>query len=158
MKIVFVASIIRNKLCMIYAFLIICFKNHFLMKIIFLTAEINLTTWGPPYTCLVSVCFHWSPAVILTTLYFLALGTYAQEGSAFGAQKPTVGLQQSAVTQLPAGSHATQLSGSEVIYAAGNALSASAGDASQVLNYQSVDAQQLSRSSASSRGFHPYGR
>jgi len=88
----------------------------------------------------------------------LALGTYAQEGSAFGAQKPTVGLQQSAVTQLPAGSHATQLSGSEVIYAAGNALSASAGDASQVLNYQSVDAQQLSRSSASSRGFHPYGR
>jgi len=88
----------------------------------------------------------------------LALGTYAQEGSAFGAQKPTVGIQQSAVTQLPAGSHATQLSASDVIYAAGNALTASAGDAGGVLNYQSVDTQQLSRSSASSRGFHPYGR
>jgi len=88
----------------------------------------------------------------------LALGTYAQEGSAFGAQKPTVGLQQSTVTQFPTGSHATQLSASDVIYAAGTSLSGSGGDAGGVLNYQTVDTQQLSRSSASSRGFHPYGR
>ena len=53
MKIVFVASIIRNRLCMIYGFFIIFFKNLFLLKIIFLITAINLTTRGPLYTCLV---------------------------------------------------------------------------------------------------------
>ena len=35
MKMVFVSSIIRNSLCIIYGFYIVYFKNHFLLKIIF---------------------------------------------------------------------------------------------------------------------------
>ena len=53
MKMVFVARIIRHKLCMIYAFFdffcskVILSKNHSLISVI------NLTTRGPLYTCLV---------------------------------------------------------------------------------------------------------
>ena len=50
---VFVARIIRHKLCMIYAFFDFFVQKSFLTKNYFLTAEINLTTWGPLYTCLV---------------------------------------------------------------------------------------------------------
>ena len=53
MKIVFVASIIRHNSCMIYAFLFFFVQKSFLTKNYFLTAEINLTTRGPLYTCLV---------------------------------------------------------------------------------------------------------
>ena len=54
LKMVFVAKIIRHKLFMIYAlFDFFLFKNHFWPKMYFLTAEINLTTWSPLYTCLV---------------------------------------------------------------------------------------------------------
>ena len=52
MKMVFVARIIRHKLCMIYAFLDFFVQKSFLTKN-FLTADINLTTRGPLYTCLV---------------------------------------------------------------------------------------------------------
>ena len=52
MKIVFVASLIRNSLCIIYVFFCCFFKNHFLPKNI-LIAAINLATQGPLYTCLV---------------------------------------------------------------------------------------------------------
>ena len=53
MKMVFVARINRHKLYMIYTFFDFFFKKTFLIKNIFLTAEINLTTRGPSYTCLV---------------------------------------------------------------------------------------------------------
>ena len=53
MKIVFVACIIRNSLCIIYGFF-----NHFFQKSLFtenyfLIGAINLATRGPLYTCLV---------------------------------------------------------------------------------------------------------
>ena len=55
MKIVFVASIIRNRLCIIYGFF-----NYYFQKLLFtenfvLIAAINLTTWGPLYTGLVAL-------------------------------------------------------------------------------------------------------
>ena len=53
LKMVFVARIIRHELCMIYAFLNFFVQNSFLTKNCFHTAEINLTTRGPLYTCLV---------------------------------------------------------------------------------------------------------
>ena len=53
MKILFVASIIRYKLCMIYAFFDFFVQKSFLTKSYFITAEIDLTTWGLLYTCLV---------------------------------------------------------------------------------------------------------
>ena len=57
LKMVFVARIIRQKLCIIYAFFdFFLFKNHFWPKIIFPIAEINFTTWGPLYTRLVLDC------------------------------------------------------------------------------------------------------
>ena len=42
---------------MIYAFLIFLLKKHFLAKNYFLTDDINLTTRGPLYTCLVNISF-----------------------------------------------------------------------------------------------------
>ena len=63
LKMVFVARIIRHKLCMIYAFFDFFVQKSFLTKNYFLTAEINLTTRGPLYTCL--VCFYiWSSVVL----------------------------------------------------------------------------------------------
>ena len=53
MNIVFVARIIRHKLCIIYAFFDFFVQKSFLTKNCFLTAERNLTTRGPLYTCLV---------------------------------------------------------------------------------------------------------
>ena len=53
MKKVFVAKIIRHKLCMIYAFLDFFVQKSFLTKNYFPTAEINSTARGPMYTCLV---------------------------------------------------------------------------------------------------------
>ena len=53
MKIVFVASITRNKLCIIYAFFEYFFQKSFFTENYFLIAAINLTYWGPLYTCLV---------------------------------------------------------------------------------------------------------
>ena len=53
MKIVFLASIIRHKLCIIYAFFYFLFDNYFLTKNYFLIAATNLTTRYPLYTCLV---------------------------------------------------------------------------------------------------------
>ena len=54
MKMVFVAIIIRHKLCMIYAFVLFAFvQKSFLTKNYFLIAERNLTTRGPLYTSLV---------------------------------------------------------------------------------------------------------
>ena len=50
---VFVARIIRHKLCMIYAFFDFFVQKSFLTKNYFLTAEITLTTWGPLYPYLV---------------------------------------------------------------------------------------------------------
>ena len=52
LKMVFVERIIRHKLCMIYAFFV---QKSFLTKKFLLFAEINLTTQGPLYTCLVSL-------------------------------------------------------------------------------------------------------
>ena len=50
----YVARIIRYKSCMICAFFDIFFvQKSFLTKNYFPTAEINLTTRGPLYTCLV---------------------------------------------------------------------------------------------------------
>ena len=53
MKMVFVTSIIRNELCIIYAFFHYFFQKSFFTKNYFLIAAIYLTTWGPWYTCLV---------------------------------------------------------------------------------------------------------
>ena len=53
MKMVFVARIIRHELCMNYAFFYFFVEKSFLTKNYFLIAEINFTTWGPSYTCLV---------------------------------------------------------------------------------------------------------
>ena len=53
MKMVFVARIIRHKLYMIYAFFDFLCSKIILTKNYFHTAEINLTTRGPLYTCLV---------------------------------------------------------------------------------------------------------
>ena len=50
---VFVARIIRHKLRMFYAFFDLFVQKSLLNKNDFLTAEINLTTLGPLYTCLV---------------------------------------------------------------------------------------------------------
>ena len=50
---VFVARIIRHKLCMIYAFFDVFVQKSFLTKDYFLTSEIDLTTLGPLHTCLV---------------------------------------------------------------------------------------------------------
>ena len=54
MKIVFVASIIRNSLCIIYVFFIIFFKNHFLLKIIFWFLR---SIWLPGVHCLLVLFF-----------------------------------------------------------------------------------------------------
>ena len=54
MKIVFVASTIRNSLCIIYGFFYYFFQKSLFTVTYFLIAVINLTTWGPLYTCLVS--------------------------------------------------------------------------------------------------------
>ena len=53
MKMVFVASIIRHKLCVIYAFFEFFAEKSFPTKNYFLTAEIHLTNQGPLYTCLI---------------------------------------------------------------------------------------------------------
>ena len=55
MKIVFVASMIRNRLCMIYVFFYYFCPKSFFTENYFLIAAINLTTRGPLYTCLVSL-------------------------------------------------------------------------------------------------------
>ena len=55
LKMVFVARIIRHELCMIYAFFDFVVQKTFLTKNHFLTAEINLTMWGPLYTFLVVI-------------------------------------------------------------------------------------------------------
>ena len=52
MKMVFLAIIIRYRLCMIFFV-----QKSFLTKNYFLIVEINLTTRGPLYTCLVSLDF-----------------------------------------------------------------------------------------------------
>ena len=52
MKMVSVARIIRHELCMIDAFFNFFIQKLFLTKNYFLTADINLTTRGPLYTCL----------------------------------------------------------------------------------------------------------
>ena len=52
MKMVFIASIIRNELCILYAFFDNFFKNDFC-----LIAAINFTTRDPLYTCLVKLIF-----------------------------------------------------------------------------------------------------
>ena len=55
MKILLVESIIRHKLCIIYAFFDYFFPKSFFTKNHFLIAAINLTTRGPLYTCFVYV-------------------------------------------------------------------------------------------------------
>ena len=52
MKIVFVASIIRNSLCIIYVFLLFFFKNHFLLKIIFWLLR---SIWLPGVHCILAL-------------------------------------------------------------------------------------------------------
>ena len=56
MKIVFVASIIRNSLCIIYVFYFFFQKS--LTENYFMIAAINLATRGPLYTCLVISSIH----------------------------------------------------------------------------------------------------
>ena len=51
MKIVFVASIIRNSVCIIYVFYF--FQKSLFTENYFLITAINLATRGPLYTCLV---------------------------------------------------------------------------------------------------------
>ena len=58
MKMVFVASIIRHKLCMIFTFFDCFVPKSFLTKNYFLIAEINWTPPGPLYTCLVFFSFQ----------------------------------------------------------------------------------------------------
>ena len=53
MEIVFVANIIRHRLCMIYAFFYYFVQKSFSTKNYFFIAAIDFTTQGPYYTCLV---------------------------------------------------------------------------------------------------------
>ena len=53
MKILFLARIIRHKLCMIYAIFYFFVQKAFLTKNYFLAAEMNLTTQGPLYIYLI---------------------------------------------------------------------------------------------------------
>ena len=53
MKIVFVASIIRNSLCIIHVFYY-SFQKSLFTENNFLIAAINVATRGPLYTCLVN--------------------------------------------------------------------------------------------------------
>ena len=69
LKMVFVARIIRHKLCMIYAFFDLFVQKSFLTKNYFLTAKIILTTRGPLYTCLVLIFLFKNH--FLTKNYFL---------------------------------------------------------------------------------------
>ena len=55
MKIVFVASIIRNRLCIIYVFFDYFFEKSLFAENHFVIAAINLTTRGPLYSCFVYV-------------------------------------------------------------------------------------------------------
>ena len=57
MKMLFVATLIRNKLCIIDAFFDYFFHKSFFTENYFLIAAINLTTWRPLYTCLVFLIF-----------------------------------------------------------------------------------------------------
>ena len=50
---VFVARIVRHKLCMSYAFFYFFCSKIIFDQNYFLTAEIDLTSRGPLYTCLV---------------------------------------------------------------------------------------------------------
>ena len=61
MKIVFVESIIRNSLCIIYVFLNYFFQKSVFTENYFLMAAINLATRGPLYTCLVLFQNHFWP-------------------------------------------------------------------------------------------------
>ena len=63
MKIGFVASLIRNSLCIIYVFLLF-FQKSLFTENYFLIAAINLATRGPLYTCLVLIfASSWSTKV-----------------------------------------------------------------------------------------------
>ena len=53
--IVFVARIIRNRLCIVYGFFYYFFQKSLFAENYFLIAAINLTTRGPLYTCLVQI-------------------------------------------------------------------------------------------------------
>ena len=57
MKMVFVASIIRHELCMIYLFFDFFAQKSVLTKNYFLIAAIDLTTRGPLYTRLVALVY-----------------------------------------------------------------------------------------------------
>ena len=57
MKIVFVASIIRNSLCIIYRVFYYFFQKSLFTENYFLFAAINLTSRGPLYTFLVEVVY-----------------------------------------------------------------------------------------------------
>ena len=63
---VFVARIIRHKLCMIFEFFTFFVQKSFLTKNQFLTVEINLTTRGLLYTCLVECKINLTPVFKLT--------------------------------------------------------------------------------------------
>ena len=66
---VFVASIIRNSLCIIDVFLLFFQKSLFIENY-FLIAAINLATWGPLYTCLVSSKSHClKPCLVVLPIY-----------------------------------------------------------------------------------------
>ena len=58
MKIVFVASIIRNSLCLVYVFFYHFFQKSLFTENYILIAAINLASRGPLYTCLVSLGFR----------------------------------------------------------------------------------------------------
>ena len=55
MKIVFVASIIRNSLCILYVFFCYFFQKWLFTENYFLISAINLATRGPLYTCFVII-------------------------------------------------------------------------------------------------------
>ena len=78
MKIMFVASIIRSSLCIIYVFFIIFFQKSLFTEYYFLIVAINLATRGPLYTCLVAKHFgcNFSHLVYQGFRNFRYIGTF----------------------------------------------------------------------------------
>ena len=73
LKMVFVAKIIRHKLCIINAFFDFFVKKIIFDKNYFLIAGINLTTWGPLYTCLVLTAISWNLTKKVLELFLFQL-------------------------------------------------------------------------------------
>ena len=70
LEMVLVTRIIRHKSCMIYAFFYFFCSKIIFDQNYFPTAEINLTPWGPLYTCLVHLVLNFFVQKSFLTKFF----------------------------------------------------------------------------------------